>query len=387
MFKTLRQYLYLSYILPLLVALPLIGVGVLLLLDSQIARPIIENASNGAQITITVLANFRYLVLAIFIIGLCLGAAIGWVLVRELESLLNNVTRAVQRMVEAKRPQPLVEKGPLEFRVLLGSVNELAARLENMEKSRQKMLSGLLHELGRPIGALQSTVYALEHGASDDPELNHQLLAGLSAELHRFNRLLDDLAHLNDRDTFEFELRPQKIDLSQWLEETLSLWKETAQAKGIHWRTDIRDNLPIMEFDPDRLGQALGNLLSNAIKFTRSFDAILVQAYCVIGGVVIRVSDSGPGITPEEQEQIFKPFYQVQNNGESPKGLGLGLSIARDLVAAHYGTLRVESFPGLGSDFTIYLPVDGPLDFKPEEVELEKKNRFDLSAPSSQKIG
>jgi len=371
MFKTLHQYLYLSYILPLLVALPLIGVGVLLLLDSQIAGPLIENASDGIQLS--TLTYFRYMVLGIFIGGLFLGAAISWVLVRELEILLNKVTRAVQRMVEDKRPQPLVEKGPREFRLLLGSVNELAARLENLEESRQKMLAGLLHELGRPIGAFQTTVYSLEHGASEDPELNNQLLAGLSAELHRFKRLLDDLAHLNDRDVFEFELKTQKINLCQWLEETLSLWKETAQAKGIHWRTDIRNNLPNMEFDPDRLGQALGNLLSNAIKFTRPYDAILVQAYWVIGGVVIRVSDTGPGIPPEEQEQIFKPFYQVQNNGDSPKGLGLGLSIARDLVAAHYGTLRVESFPGLGSDFTIYLPVDGPLELKQEEVKLEKK--------------
>ena len=213
MFKTLHQYLYLSYILPLLVALPLIGLGVLLLLDSQIAGPIIENASNGAQVTITTLANFRYMVLAIFIGGLFLGAAIGWVLVRELENLLNNVTRAVQRMVQDKRPQPLVEKGPREFRVLLGSVNELAARLENLEESRQKMLAGLLHELGRPIGACQSTVYSLDHGASDNPELNHQLLVGLSGELHRFKRLLDDLVHLNDRGTFEFELKPEKVNL------------------------------------------------------------------------------------------------------------------------------------------------------------------------------
>lgn len=368
MFKTLHQYLYLSYILPLLVALPLIGVGVLLLLDTQIAGPLIENASNGAQFT--TLTYIRYMVLAIFIGGLFLGAAISWVLVRDLEILLNNVTRAVQRMVEDKHPQPLVEKGPREFRILLGSVNELAARLENLEESRQKMLAGLLHELGRPIGAFQSTVYSLDHGASDNPELNHQLLAGLSSELHRFKRLLDDLAHLNDRDIFEFELKPQKINLGHWLEETLGLWRETAQAKGIHWRTDIRDNLPTVEFDPDRLGQALGNLLSNAIKFTRPYDAILVQAYWVIGGVVIRVSDTGPGIPPEEQEQIFKPFYQVSSNRESPNGLGLGLSIARDLVAAHYGTLKVESFPGLGSDFTIYLPVDEPLEIKQAELNI-----------------
>jgi two-component system sensor histidine kinase BaeS len=374
MFKTLHQYLYLSYILPLLVVLPLIGAGVLLLLDSQIAGPLIENATNSAQVTVTTLTYFRYLVLGIFIGGMFLGAAISWVLVRELENLLKNVTRAVQRMVQDKHPQPLVEKGPLEFRVLLGSVNELAARLKNLEESRQKMLAGLLHELGRPIGAFQTTVYSLEHGASNDPELNHQLLAGLSAELHRFERLLDDLAHLNDQGIFEFEIIPQKVPLGQWLEETLSLWKETALAKSIHWRTDIHDNLPTTEFDPDRIGQALGNLLSNAIKFTRPYDAILVQAYWVIGGVVIRVSDTGPGIPAEEQEHIFEPFYQAHNNGESPKGLGLGLSIARDLVAAHYGTLRVESFPGLGSDFTIYLPVDGQLELKQKEVNIEKMN-------------
>jgi signal transduction histidine kinase len=105
------------------------------------------------------------------------------------------------------------------------------------------------------------------------------------------------------------------------------------------------------------LAQALGNLLSNAIKYTPSGGVVSISAGVKDAGVWIQVSDTGPGISPAEQAKIFTSFYRGQTTGRFPQGMGLGLTIAHDLVAAHQGRLEVESDLGQGSRFTIWLPL------------------------------
>jgi signal transduction histidine kinase len=121
----------------------------------------------------------------------------------------------------------------------------------------------------------------------------------------------------------------------------------------------VPDTLPSLEVDADRLAQALSNLLSNAIKYTSPAGAVSVDAGVEEdeNAVWIRVSDTGPGIAPEEQERIFAPFYRSQADRRFPQGMGLGLSIAQALIAAHGGWLELESTPGMGSHFTIWIPL------------------------------
>jgi signal transduction histidine kinase len=101
----------------------------------------------------------------------------------------------------------------------------------------------------------------------------------------------------------------------------------------------------------------VGNLVSNAIKYTPPQGSVMVSAGSQAGEVWLRVSDTGLGIPAEEQARIFAPFYRGPSSGRFPQGMGLGLSIARDLVTAHGGRLTVESASGAGSHFTIWLPV------------------------------
>jgi signal transduction histidine kinase len=112
--------------------------------------------------------------------------------------------------------------------------------------------------------------------------------------------------------------------------------------------------------DPVRLSQVVGNLLSNAIKYTPPKGTVSLSAGAGEQEVWIRVSDTGRGITPEEQERSFAPFYRSQPGRHFSQGMGLGLSIAYTLVAAHGGELEVDSTPGLGSHFTIRLPLHVP---------------------------
>jgi signal transduction histidine kinase len=226
-----------------------------------------------------------------------------------------------------------------------------------VEQMNRQLLANLVHELGRPLGAFYSAIHALQQGADEDLTIRQELLAGMAGEVRRFKRLLDDLARLYDRTIGRLELECQPIVLNQWLPQVLSSWREAAADKGLQWQATIPADLPILEADPDRLGQALGNLLSNAIKYTPSGGTVSIEAGFGDSAIWIRVSDTGPGIAPEDQAHIFTPFYRTREANHFKQGMGLGLSIAHDLIVAHKGRLEVESRPGLGSRFTLFAPI------------------------------
>jgi two-component system sensor histidine kinase BaeS len=196
----------------------------------------------------------------------------------------------------------------------------------------------------------------LINGASKDPALRQELLAGMDTQLVALQRLLDDLSRFYDQALGALDLHRQPIALSEWLPIILTPWREIARQKGVAWQASIPPALPILPLDSDRLGQAIGNLLSNAIKYTPSEGTITVTAGTTDSAAWIRIRDSGSGITPEEQPYIFEPFFRGHFKDPSAEGMGLGLTIARDLIVAHGGHLEVDTYPGQGSRFTLWLP-------------------------------
>jgi two-component system sensor histidine kinase BaeS len=173
--------------------------------------------------------------------------------------------------------------------------------------------------------------------------------------------LLDDLTLLHSQVTGQRVLALQPIPLSNWLVTTLLPWRAAALNKELHWETNIPPDLPTLNIDPTRMAQVLGNLLNNAIGYTPAGGRVQVTAAArenpddEPGELIIQVSDTGPGIAPEEQERVFEPFYRSRQPQRFSKGLGLGLAIARDLVEAHGGRLEVSSTLGEGSVFTARL--------------------------------
>ena len=298
----------------------------------------------------------RMLIAVVLIGGLAIGVVTGVLLAANLERPLRQVTQAVSQLSDGQRLEPLGEQGPNEIRLLVRAVNTLVERLQSLEQARRKLLANLVHELGRPLGAFHSAIQALLRGADEDVTVRRDLLAGMGQEVSRLRRLLDDLAMLHDRTLGSLELDLRATQLSKWLMQTLAPWREAAQAQGLRWQADVPLSLPTIEIDPDRLGQALGNLLSNAIKYTPSGGRVSVGAGVDGDAVWIRVSDNGFGIKAEDQARIFEPLYRAQADRRFPQGMGLGLSIAHDLVAAHGGRLEVESALGKGSEFTVWVP-------------------------------
>lgn len=299
----------------------------------------------------------RTLIFSVLAVGLLIGLGVGLYLAFDLERPITRSTEAIVRMTQGQRLEQLAEQGPSEYRLLVRAFNALSTQLQSLEKARLRLLANLVHEIGRPLGALRSAIQALAAGATEDTTLREELLNGMEAEVTRMRHLLDDLTQLYGQALGPLELDRSPTEISSWLNQTLSPWREAALGKDLRWQISLAPDLPTLSIDPDRLAQALGNIVSNAIKYTPPGGTITISAAISTDTLQIAVQDSGPGIAPEEQLRIFEPFYRGPTSRRFPQGMGLGLTIARDLITAHNGRIEVESVPGTGSCFRILLPL------------------------------
>ncbi len=299
----------------------------------------------------------RFVIVGILAGGLLVGVILGLSLALNISRPIRTVTQAINDLAHGNRQAEVEETGPEEIQLLARSFNVLNARLSNLEKARKQLLANLIHELGRPLGALRSAIQALAGGAGRDPQLLADLTDGMDDEAARLQNLLEDLAHLHDQVLGTLELDYQPLAISEWLPKVIRPWQEAAQEKHLDWQTDIPTNLPEISADPVRLASAVENLVSNAIKYTHPGGKVAVSAGVEGDEMWIDVRDSGYGISADEQAKVFEPFYRGNQGRRFKQGMGLGLSIARDLVQAHGGWISLESELGKGSRFTIHLPL------------------------------
>ncbi len=297
-------------------------------------------------------------ILVVLGLQLVLGGLIGYILAIRLDRPLTTTTRAVIELANGEYIEPpLPEKGSTETKALARSVNILSGRLRLLESTRRRSLANLVHEIGRPLGAIKAAIQVLREGADEDATLRQELLAGIDKEISRLQPLLDDLAQLHGQVTGKIQLQKEAVALSKWLPPLLLPWRAAAQEKGLRWQTDVPFNLPSVEIDPAKMAQVMGNLLSNAIKYTPEGGGVAVTAVAHPNHIAITVQDTGPGIDPAEHKRVFEPFYRSTAQRRFPQGLGLGLNISQEIIAAHGGKLELTSAPGEGAAFTIILPV------------------------------
>lgn len=304
--------------------------------------------------------QLRYLLGAVLLFGVLAGIGLGSYLALGINRPIQRVTQSIQNLADGHWHAHLEEQGPEEMRTLARAVNALVDQLNSLEQARRQLLANLVHELGRPLGAVRSAIQAMMKGAAKEPQLAHDLLTGMESETARLQRLLEDLAELHEQVLGRLELNRSQIQLNDWLAGILPPWEAAAREKGLDWSVHFQPDLPKIQMDLDRMAQAIGNLVSNAIKFTPSGGRVSIRVKLDDGQLVIQVDDTGPGIPTDEQSKIFQPFYRGAHGRRIVQGMGLGLSIARDIVTAHGGEIEVDSRPGTGSRFTLWIPVEGP---------------------------
>ena len=309
-------------------------------------------------------ANFRTirnLEIAATLLALVAAVGLGVWLARRTELRLLAITAAMEQVaaISETASEPAQQPGhmPPEFGRVFAAIKALSERLRASEDARKRLLANLVHEVARPLGAIQAAVHALQRGAVQEPTLRQELLQGMDDQIERLKPLLDNLASLYTLSNQSIELQREMVDLNEWLPRTLVTWQAAARARSLEWQTSLPGNLPAISIDPSRMAQVLGNLVGNAIQYTPEGGRIQVSAGSEAGRVWIAVKDSGIGITAEERQKIFDAFYRGPRSRRFPQGMGLGLSIAAEITRLHGGDIQVDSEVDHGSCFTLSLPL------------------------------
>lgn len=245
---------------------------------------------------------------------------------------------------------------------LYGQAVEARAAAEKADRLKTILLANVSHELRTPLHVILGYSRAAADELDGDdvrPDRLRRQLAQISGSGEHLLRLIDDLLDLSRAEVDELGLLPETIDTRGFLESVLADSAASFDEGGtVEWRLELPPDLPAIRADPVRLRQVLLNLLHNAHKFTGR-GRITLGAEVAPPDLHLWVADTGDGIPAELQDQIFDPFVSV-GGVRRREGAGLGLPIARRLVALHAGRMTLESALGRGSTFHVYLPLPTP---------------------------
>jgi two-component system sensor histidine kinase BaeS len=227
---------------------------------------------------------------------------------------------------------------------------EMTARLAEAEELERNFLMSVSHELRTPLTAIRGHVAALREGVVTDPETIDESLQTVAEEAERLGRLVGDVLDLAKLDAHRFTVLTEEVDMGRVLERAYSAFSEEARQRGIEYTSEA-DSAPVIVSDGDRVLQIISNLLSNAFRWTPDGGRIDLALQTENGKVTVDVMDSGPGITADARERIFRPFWSTDG-----RGTGLGLPIASELAVALGGRIELQSEVGKGSRFRLVLP-------------------------------
>jgi signal transduction histidine kinase len=289
-------------------------------------------------------------------LALLLAMLLSLWITRWVVSPLQHISKAA-RAVAAGSYQTIPLEGPSEVRELAATFNEMSERVQLSQKSQRDFVANVSHELKTPLTSIQGFAQAILDGTAQAPHQLQQAANVIYTEASRMHRLVIELLDLARLDSGIAELKRQPVDLGKLLESIAAQFIPQAKERQVELSTNIQAITPIIG-DEDRLHQVFTNLVDNAIKNTPPRGQVCLHLALVNGQVEISVSNTGSGIPAEEIPRIFERFYQLDKSrkGGTGHGIGLGLSIAWEIVHAHHGTLAVQNNPGSGVTFTVQLP-------------------------------
>ncbi|MEW5960693.1 MAG: substrate-binding domain-containing protein, partial [Chloroflexota bacterium] len=245
----------------------------------------------------------------------------------------------------------------LKGALLFQEAYEARLAAERADQIKTRLLANVSHELRTPLNIIIGHAQRLL--VSPPPDLTNDLEQIQHSAQHQL-RIINDLLDLSRAEINALDLYPERLSPKALIEEVFAAFSKDAAASAyVVWRLELPDQLPEIEADPVRLRQILLNLLGNAGKFTEQ-GQITLGAAPAPPHLHMWVADTGPGISAELQERIYEPFFTATRPDRPVGGIGLGLSITKHLVALHQGLLRLDSRPGQGSAFHIYLPLPAP---------------------------
>lgn len=301
------------------------------------------------------------LVLAALVLGAGLGLLVALSVARPLIADLQDIAAAAQQIASGD----LTARTGVDRRDEVGElsrwVDQMAARLEALEHDRARdasardhLLTALSHDLRTPLASMQAAVEALQDGVAPDPA---RYLAAMATDVTVLRTMVDDLFVLVRLEAGDQVLDPMRVDLVEIVDAEVETMTPVALARGVDVHLACDGGLPV-DGDPQALGRVLRNLIDNAIRHTPADSQVQVATAADAGWAVVSVTDSGQGFPPEFVERAFERFSRADQARERDSGgAGMGLAIARELVLAHGGEIRVD--PDTPTTVRVRLPLRG----------------------------
>jgi len=239
-----------------------------------------------------------------------------------------------------------------------------------MNEVRSQFVASVSHELKTPLTSIRMFAETLAMGRGRDERTRSEYLETIVNESERLARLVDNVLDFSKIEQGKkiYRLRPTR------LEEVASSAARAMQfplaQQGFKLRVSVQEQMPELKADPDAIQQAILNLLTNAMKYSGDAREIDLSLSARNGDAVIEVANHGLGLAPEEQKRIFDKFYRAPSHeSHLIAGTGLGLTLVAHIARAHGGRVEVESAPGIGSTFRVFLPIGLPMEMLPIEAQ------------------
>ncbi|HEC21749.1 MAG TPA: HAMP domain-containing histidine kinase [Chloroflexi bacterium] len=294
------------------------------------------------------------------VIGLCVSVILAAVIANSVARPLRRTVEATNAIASGDYSHQVPEKGPREVKELARAFNNMVKQVQRTQQTQRDFLANVSHELKTPLTSIQGYSQAILDGAATDPTRAARVIYDEAGRLHRLVKDLLDLARI---ESGQAPLRRDYIDLQSLLETILEQFAIQAAEKNVRLTREV-EPLPRLTGDSDRLAQVFTNLVDNALTHTPPGGQVAVRAHRAEQGVEVVISDTGRGIPAEDLDRIFERFYQVDKSRarSGQRGTGLGLTICKEIVEAHGGSIRAESEEGHGAKFYVWLPLPRPSD-------------------------
>ena len=310
--------------------------------------------------------NDHDLLLAIVLLVFAGGIAmiLGYFLSSTVTERILSLKGAAEKLARGDLQTRVPVNGRDELSALSITFNQMAEQLQaadqkqrELETLRRDLVAWASHDLQTPLASMRAILEALSDGVVDEPEMVKRYLHTAQRDVMSLSALMDDLFQMSQLDAGGFPLSRAQSSLNDLVSDTLESFSELAYRESIKLEGKVEANVDPVFMDTQAIGRVLNNLISNALRHTLAGGGIKVHARRTGQGVEVSVRDSGEGIHTQDIPHIFERFYRGEKSrNRGTGGAGLGLAIARGIVRAHGGDIRVESETGKGTQFTFHLP-------------------------------
>jgi signal transduction histidine kinase len=287
---------------------------------------------------------------SILVVGLAGGAVLTQSALRPVRALAATLGR-IMRTGQTSTRVPVEPQGDA-LGDLSAQVNAMLDRIDSVVSGMRGALDNVAHDLRTPMARLRSIAESAHD--SNDPQVLRAALADCIEESDRIMGMLSTLMDISEAETGTMALRLEPVGAADLVAHAVDLYEDVADDAGVAIRVNVPAQLT-MNVDRARMRQALANLIDNAIKYTPRGGSVEISGSSNPDGVRISVADTGVGIPSSELPHVWDRLYRGDKS-RSTRGLGLGLSLVKAIVEAHRGRVSVQSSPGQGSRFEIYLP-------------------------------